>query len=727
MRKLYLKESDIRALRQPLGATLVEDGCLFAVWSPKAREIVIHLYDKKGSKIGAFSLNYYEGGVWAGVICGVIEGDSYLIEAIGEYDPSNGYYFLKGHYLIDPYAKRLTKAFNYDEEQYLNHNEEFMPRAIISKNKFDWQGSTRIIRPRRQVFLYEAHVKSMTAKNPNVPENLRGTYLGMCHESVIKHLKRLGINTIQLMPITAFMSEPYIVKKGLCNYWGYNPISFFVPEPRYACNPQNSVEEFKTMVKTFHDNDISVIMDVVYNHTAEGGKGGPILSFKGLDCREYYVFERNQFGLLDFNQFTNVTGCGNSFNVSNNVSLRLIHDVLTYWVKEMHVDGFRFDLATTVGRELDSQGHYSFSKDNAIFKMIFCNAELFSSLLIAEPWDIGSFGYQLGAFPAGWSEQNDKFRDTIRRFWRGDSGFLGDFATRLMGSRDVFHKGERSMNASVNYVTYHDGFTLEDLVSYNEKHNELNAEDNKDGSNENYSTNCGIEGPTKSAEVISKRNQLKRNLIATVFLSQGTPHLLSGDELCMTHNGNNNAYCQDNEINYLDWNWNKEKYDFMYFISLLIKIRSESAILKFLPLEDDPFAKTENAFVVRWSKETGHPMTEYDWNNLEQKTLSVFIYHKSDTAERWCFLFNNSDRDAVFRLPSLHKDDFWQVRVDTSEDDGVPRRFSNECGLESIAAAHSIKVLSIKHTIFKRQNTYAMRSDAGLYDYLYRHRNRKSK
>lgn len=677
-----------------LGATLCPDGCYFSVWAPDAQEIVIHLYTKKDEKLGEFALQKKKGGVWYGLIKGAKAGDCYAIEAKGTEDPSRGFYFREGRFLVDPYARQLNKAFVYDEDRYLNDNEKWIPKAVIQgESDFNWENVPKVFRDRADVILYEAHVRGMTKLKEDVPPEHRGTYLGMCHPSVIAHLKHLGITTVQLMPVAASMSEPFLIKRKLCNYWGYNPVCFMAPNPAYAVNPDDAVNEFKTMVKTFHQNGLAVILDVVFNHTAEAGIDGPVLSYKGLDARNYYAYERNQDSSLNYGQFINATGCGNSFNADSIISTRLIMDTLKYWLNEMQVDGFRFDLAVTICRESHTNTYYAFDSNCGFFKACFANQDTNQALMVAEPWDPGLGGYQLGNFPRGWSEQNDKYRDCVRRFWRGDRGLLGELATRLLGSRDVFHKGKRSINASVNYVTYHDGFTLEDLVSYNYKHNELNLDNNTDGTSENFSTNCGVEGHTKDPEVLKRRWQMKRNLMATLILSQGIPHILGGDELSRTQLGNNNTYCQDNDLNYLHWNISQEQRYFQDFIAKLIGALKTSRVLNEINLFDDDFYKYENDYIAKWRRSDGRLLRDEDWHSHEINHLMLYVGDRNYRGERWCIMFNNEDRDLMFRMPSILHDRYWHALIDSSEEDGIPRRYSNESGLETMCAAHSVKVL----------------------------------
>lgn len=698
------------------GVTPMQDGCYFVIWAPNASGIVLHFYTSTETKIASIALKERKGGKWIGFIDGACEGMCYAIEALGEECVDKGFYFKEGRFLVDPYARALNKPFKYDEDLYLHNNEKFIPKCLITKeeNDFDWQGVGKPFVDREGIILYEAHIKSMTQSNPKVPTHLRGTYLGFCHESVIEHLKRLNITTVQIMPIAASMTEPALTKKGLVNYWGYNPVCFMAPDPRYALDPLNVINEFKTMIREFHRHNISVILDVVFNHTAEGGLDGPVLCYKGFDAIGYYSYEMVN-GVRDLRQFLNYTGCGNTFDCDNKIALRLVYESLVYWINQMKVDGFRFDLGVSVARDHRNTG-FEFNRKSGFFKLFACDRYLNTALLIGEPWDLGPGGYCLGRYPTGWSEQNDKFRDTVRRFWRGDSGLTASFATRLMGSRDVFAKGYRSINASLNYITYHDGFTLEDLVSYERKHNELNLEDNRDGAFENYSSNQGVEGPTKDEQILKKRRRLKRNLLATLILSQGIPHILSGDELCKTQKGNNNSYCQDNDLNYLDWTETFEKENLIKFIGLLCSLRKKSKAISELNLDDDNFHLHEQDFIVKWRLPNGFNVSNEVWESHSFKSFLLYLGSKDIDKERWCFLFNASDKEVKFNLPISPHNKHWTALVDTSEEDGVPVRLSDESGLNDFCAPWSIKILYMQDT--KKIHEFETSSD------LLRHLNR---
>lgn len=665
-------DADFRLV--PLGATPAENGCFFSIWSPQAKEIIVHIYNHDEKELYKVSLPVRKGSVWYGFLPNVSVGDYYAIEALGEDDPEKGCFFKAGRLLTDPYAKAISKPFIYNHNEYINNNASFVPKCIATSNDFDWQEVRKPNVGRDGLIIYEANVKGLTKLNPLVPKKLQGKYLGVCHESVIAHLKKLGVTAIQLNPIAAFMSEPHLAKLGLVNYWGYNPINFMAPDPRYAVEYKNAVVEFKTMVRELHRNGIAVILDVVYNHTAEAGINGCVLSLKGLDARNYYIYKTGNDGQRDYSSFYDVSGCGNSVNVQERPTLNLVLDSLIYWVKHMQVDGFRFDLGVTICRESHCNSFHEFDRNSAFLKSCFCVNRLAQSIMIAEPWDVGPNGYRLGQFPQGWSEQNDQFRDTVRRFWRGDKGIIGKFATRIMGSRDIFNSHERSINASVNFVTYHDGFTLEDLVSYTQKNNLANGENNRDGSNDNYSSNQGEEGPSTNPEVLEKRWLLKRNLIATTLISQGIPHLLAGDEFSRTQKGNNNAYCQDNEITWMKWDYSKENIEFIDFIGRISSLRRNSRMIRELILRDDPFHKNNRQFEAKWYSHTGEPMNSQMWNDANTSSVSLTICSLTrDVDENWCFLFNQDYQRVEFELPVISHSSEWKEVLDTTVPNGVPR------------------------------------------------------
>src|SRR6266446_9906481 len=542
----------------PRGATWDGKGTNFSLFSANATKVEVCIFDPGGEQeLERIELPEYTDQIWHGYLPDIAPGTPYGYRVHGAYEPQAGHRFNPNKLVLDPYAfahmgelKWNPALFGYQVESGddLTFDERdsapFMPKCTVVDQNFDWTGE----RGRKRVsndhtIIYEMHVRGYTKQHPVVPENLRGTYAGLATKEVIEYIKSLGVTSVELLPVCTFINESHLVEKGLTNYWGYNSIGFFAPDPRYAASKPDSLREFKEMVACFHEGGLQVILDVVYNHTAEGNERGPTLSFKGIDNASYYRLLPDQK-----RYYINDTGTGNTVNLSHQRVLQMVADSLRYWATEMRVDGFRFDLATILARE-----PYGFDEGGSFLDACRQDPVLSSVKLIAEPWDIGPGGYQVGQFPPGWAEWNDKFRDTGRSFWKGDEGVLPDFAKRISGSGDLFNKRGRKSWASVNFVTAHDGFNLNDLVSYNDKHNEANGEGNRDGHSNNQSWNHGVEGPTDDAEIIALRERRKRNLLATMMLSHGTPMLLAGDEFGHSQNGNNNAYAQDNEIAWLNW------------------------------------------------------------------------------------------------------------------------------------------------------------------------------
>ncbi|NTS76978.1 glycogen debranching protein GlgX [Catenovulum sp. SM1970] len=648
-----------------LGATVESDGVNFAVYSPNATKVELCFFnDTTEKEIGRLTLPGKKGRVWHGFVKGIKVGQLYGYRVYGENNPHIGQLHDPDKLLLDPYTKALSKPMVWNERLYKGDSQSMMAKSVVIDSDFDWQGIEKPQVPDSDTVIYETHVKGFTQLHPDVPEEQRGTYLGLCHPKVIKYLKDLGITSLQLMPVAAFMSEPRLKALGLTNYWGYNPINFFSPEPRYAVS--NAVEEFKTLVREMHKNGIEIILDVVFNHSAEADEAGPILSFKGFDNLNFYLFEQDGEH-KNYVRYVNNTGCGNSINLDNPYVLQMVTASLRYWVEEMQVDGFRFDLAVSLAREGNEFDNYS-----AFFKVLFQDPVLSQVKLIAEPWDIGYGGYRLGQFPPNWHECNDKFRDTVKGFWIGDHGLLPDLATRLMGSRDVFVKGFRSINTSVNYIGYHDGFTLEDLVSYNEKHNFANCEENRDGHNHNLSFNNGIEGPTHDKAIRKSREKHKRNLLATLFLSQGTPHLLAGDEIGRSQLGNNNAYCQDNTISWLNWQIKSEHKSQLEFVQKLIKLRHSSALLHSLSLDDDTYYGNALSHHVFWFTELGQPMADSDWNQGDRQHIMILMTSTDKKTqavdEAFLLILNASNYSKEYQLPVLSHVDKWQCEFDTHVD-----------------------------------------------------------
>jgi isoamylase len=656
----------------PLGATMGRRGCNFAVHCPHADGVELCLFDKNTEEqLSVVVMPAKTGKIWHCQLDNIQAGQLYGYRVMGENHVHMGLKFDHQKLLIDPYAKALNRPAIWNETQYEGDSQNMIPKGIVQNTMPFIQQSLKPETPLDQTIIYEAHVKGLTQLHPDVPDQYKGKFLGVCQPAIVNHLKSLGITAIQLMPVAAFMPEAYITNKGLTNYWGYNPINYFCPDPRYVVD--DGVAEFKTMLNTLHEAGIEVILDVVFNHTAEGGFDGHLLSFKGFDNSSCYLFDRNEYGAVDYNKYVNNSGCGNSVNTAFPYVLQMVMDALRYWTTEMGVDGFRFDLAASLGRD-----PYEFSAMSGFFRTIRQDPVMSNTKLIAEPWDIGHGGYRLGQFPSNWLECNDKYRDTVRAFWRGDKGHISDFATRLLGSRDVFPKEARSILTSINNVSYHDGFTLHDLVSYAERHNEANGEQNRDGHGHNVSANYGVEGPTTDTDILAMRERQKRNMFATLMLSQGIPHMLGGDELSRTQQGNNNAYCQDNEISWLDWTLNQHKQDFLTFCQRAILLRKSSAMLNHLNLKDDGYSLGHNVEKINWYRPDGERKLEDDWRNHHNQAFAVELCgshgehsphsprdEHTSHHEQWLLVFNASDHDVRFHLPDLGANTAWQIMLDT--------------------------------------------------------------
>jgi len=692
-----------RGRPSPLGATVVDGGCNFAVFSPKATQIEICLFDVDDREALRIKLPARSGGIWYGFIPGVGYGQKYGIRASGAFEPHQGLFFNPNKLLIDPYAQSISKKavpsnlfYAHDRDNRedmtpcLKDSAPQMTKSVVTDQSFDWQGTQSPKLKWNNTVIYEAHVKGFTMNFPHIPDELRGTYLGMAHPAVISYIKQLGMTTIQLMPVFSFMTEPRLRDLSLSNYWGYNPINFFSPDPRYAL--KDPVSELKTLVREYHKAGLEVVLDVVYNHTAEGSIVGQTLSYRGLDPGFY------RYHPDDRTHYVDDSGCGNSVNVYKAHVLRMVMDSMRHWVTHYHIDGFRFDLAVSLARE-----EWDFSRSSTFFKVISQDPVLHDIKLIAEPWDMGRNGYQLGQFPEEWYEINDKFRDSVRAFWLTDSADLADFATRIMGSRELFRKGVQEISASLNMITCHDGFTLEDLVSYQQKHNQLNQERNRDGHNANYSANHGEEGVTANPDILELRSRQKRNLLATLLLSQGSVHFLAGDEICRTQKGNNNAYCQDNELNYLDWQIGISQRKHLEFVRQLIKIRSSSQLfgdLVFNPeqLKHGPAHSDE----VHWFNLLGKPMEIANWHDKNLKAGMLLISKKIQDPQTElvsvdeCFLImvnaHSSERECVIPAGPMGG---WKVILDTGEDDGMtPPDF---CLSEDIITLKAKTLLLLSH------------------------------
>jgi isoamylase len=624
---------------RPLGATPTRQGVNFAVFASHASRVELCIFDAgSGAETARYDLPGRTGDVWHGLLSlrGASSGTRYAFRVHGQNDPDGGGRFDPGIPLLDPYSRALST----EEPLY----------SLVIDPAFDWEADHPPATPWRDTVIYELHVKGYTQLHPLVPPERRGKYLGLATEPVIAHLKSLGVTAVELLPCQAFLSEGFLRARGLANYWGYNPIAWFAPANEYAV--QDAVREFKTMVLALHRAEIEVILDVVFNHTAEGGDTGPVLSFKGIDNAAYYRLTPDKRG------YENLTGCGNTVNCEHPAVRSLIIDCLRYWAEEMHVDGFRFDLATVLGR--DASG---FHESSPFFSALRAEPALAYVKLIAEPWDLGLGGYQLGRFPAGWSEWNDRYRDTVRAFWRRDAGRTGELAERIAGSSDIFRHNGRKPTASLNFVTAHDGFTLNDLVSYDHPHNEANGEGGQDGTRNNLSWNWGHEGP--SAELDDVRKRQMRNLLATLFLSQGVPMLSAGDEFARTQRGNNNAYCQDNEISWVDWSLLAVNADLVDFVRLLASLRRSH-----VEFRRETFLKGTASRVevkdVTWLHARGAEMTQDDWREGNLRTLGIWYGKRSNWAARLLLLLNASDSVQTFVLPAPPADSPWRRRFDTA-------------------------------------------------------------
>ncbi|MDD3650864.1 glycogen debranching protein GlgX [Immundisolibacter sp.] len=666
----------------PRGATWDGEGVNFSLFSEHADKVELCLFDPSGRReLQRIALPERTDHVWHGYLPEARPGMCYGYRVHGPYEPARGHRFNPNKLLLDPYAKDIIGTLRWSDAHFgyrLNHrladlsfdrrdDAGGMPKCRVIDPAFTW-GDDR--RPRidwHQMVIYELHVRGFTMLHPDVPAPLRGTYAGLASAPVVDYLQRLGVTTVELMPVHSFIDDRRLVENGLRNYWGYNSIGFFSPDHRYSAG--GGVTEFKTMVKTLHSAGIEVILDVVYNHTAEGNQLGPTLSFRGIDNAAYYRLMPD-----DPRYYMDFTGCGNTLNMQHPHVLQLIMDSLRYWVIEMHVDGFRFDLASALAREL-----YEVDRLGAFFDVLQQDPVLSQVKLIAEPWDLGEGGYQVGNFPPGWAEWNDRYRDTMRAYWKGDGGLIGEFAQRFTGSSDLYQPSGRTPNASVNFITAHDGFTLHDLVSYNDKHNEANLEDNRDGTDNNRSWNCGAEGPTDDEAINTLRARQKRNLLATLLLSQGVPMLQAGDELGRTQDGNNNAYCQDNPISWLHW----ESIDgeLLAFVQRLIGLRREHPVFHRRHFFQGRAIHGADLKDIRWLKPDGTDMSDQEWGQDFARCLGVYLSGEALTErdrrgrplrdDDFLVLFNAHHETLDFRLPATRSGVGWQVLLDTAHAQGL--------------------------------------------------------
>jgi glycogen operon protein len=670
----------------PQGATWDGNGVNFALYSASSEFVELCLFDRadQAGESHRIRLRERTNGVWHIYLPGIKPGQLYGYRVHGPYAPKEGQRFNANKLLLDPYAKAIGRELKWADELFgyqIGHADEdlsfderdsapFAPLGVVIDGAFDWTDEQRPSITWPQTIIYEAHVRGLTKLHPDIPEEIRGTYTGMASDPVLTHLKSLGITTIELMPVHHAVQDRHLLEKGLRNYWGYNTLGFFAPEPSYASTkePAGIVREFKEMVKRFHNAGFEVVLDVVYNHTAEGNHAGPTLSFRGIDNQAYYrtVAEDPRY-------YMDYTGCGNTLNMVSPHSLQMLMDSLRYWVLEMHVDGFRFDLAAALARELKDVNQLS-----SFFDTLYQDPTLADVKLIAEPWDLGEGGYQVGNFPVGWAEWNGKFRDTVRKFWKGEMGLHSEIATRLGGSADLYERTGRLPSASINFITAHDGFTLNDLVSYDHKHNEANKDDNHDGADDNNSWNCGHEGPTEDPAIVALRDRQVRNFWASLLLSQGVPMICAGDEVGRTQNGNNNCYCQDNELSWINWNWNEKQKSLLAFAQRVVALRREHPNFRRRSFYEKAPVAASNEGGVKWFRSDGAEMQQDDWENGGwMRTLGMFLPGNAaeirDAAGRnvkdndFLIILNAHRENVEFQLPGLPEPVKWSIALDTAD------------------------------------------------------------
>jgi glycogen operon protein len=675
----------------PLGATWDGVGVNFAIFSEHATRVELCLFDSPEAESESLIIPLTEQTdmVWHGYLPDVRPGQLYGYRVHGPFNPAQGHRFNPYKILMDPYAKVVGRPVDWHESLFgfrpgeddatLNDQDSaaHAPLAAVVDTAFTWGEDRPQRTPWHETLIYELHVRGFTAQHPDVPEALRGTYLGLATEPAIRHLTSLGVTAVELMPVHQHLDDWHLVKRGLKNYWGYNTLSYLAPDVRYAASPfpLECVREFKTMVRALHSAGLEVILDVVYNHTAEGNHLGPTVSLRGIDNTSYYRLQPDAR-----RYYEDFTGCGNTLNMRSPRVLQLIMDSLRYWVMEMHVDGFRFDLASALAREL-----HAVDKLGAFFDIIHQDPVLSQVKLIAEPWDLGEGGYQVGNFPTKWTEWNGKYRDTVRSFWRGDGGGVSELATRLAGSSDLYAQSGRRPYASINFITAHDGFTLADLVSYSEKHNAANGENNADGENHNRSWNCGAEGPTNDRRVLDLRARQQRNLFTTLMLSVGVPMISGGDELGRTQGGNNNAYCQDNEISWLDWNLTPEHQEFLDFARRVITIWRDHPVLRRRKFFQGRRIRGAEVQDIAWLDPTGAEMTDDMWNSPDVRVLGVrlngdAIQETNERGERivddtFLVMFNAGPDATPFVIPTIAPIGRWETLLDTADPWQAPRRF----------------------------------------------------
>ncbi len=669
----------------PLGATFDGMGVNFALFSEHATQVELCLFENESAtqETQRITLPEYTDHVWHCYLPDVRPGQIYGYRVHGPYEPEKGFRFNPNKLLVDPYARALVrqltwhdslfgyqvKARNQDLSFDTRDSAPYAPLCAVIDPAFSWGDDRPPKTPWHKTVIYEAHVKGMTMLHPDIPDNLRGTYAGMATAPIIHHLKEMGVTAIELMPIHQRVDERFLSTRGLTNYWGYNSLSFFAPDIHYTSfrGWLSAIREFKMMVRSFHAAGIEVILDVVYNHTAEGNELGPTLSMRGIDNLSYY-----RLGGEDFRHYKDFTGCGNTLNMQHPQVLQLIMDSLRYWIQEMHVDGFRFDLASALAREL-----HEVDKLGAFFDIIHQDPIISQVKLIAEPWDLGEGGYQVGNFPVLWTEWNGKYRDTLRQFWRGDSGQISQFATRISGSSDLYQDEGRLPHASINFVTAHDGFTLWDLVSYNEKHNEANQEGNRDGDSHNNSWNCGTEGETDNRAINTLRQQQRRNLMGSLILSLGVPMISGGDELSRTQKGNNNAYCQDNAISWYDWSLNEEQQDFLAYVKRMMALRKSEPVLQRRRFLSGKCVEGIGTRDIYWYSETGKLMAERQWQNPNNHFIAVVLDGEAIAETDECgnriigdtllIIMNSASKAVSFPLPWRQEGAHWELFENTAQ------------------------------------------------------------
>jgi isoamylase len=669
----------------PLGATWDGAGVNFALFSEHATKVELCLFNNVDDEVEShkIALPEHTDMVWHGYLPDVEPGQLYGYRVHGPFDPANGHRFNHNKVVLDPYAKAIGRDVRWDDSLFGypvgdedtkfddRNSSAFAPLASVIDTAYTWGDDRPPRTPWHKTLIYEAHVKGLTNLHPDVPEERRGTYAALAHESVIDHLRSLGVTAIELLPVHQHLDDKTLLDKGLTNYWGYNTLNYFAPHLPYAskASPRKSVQEFKTMVRTMHAAGIEVILDVVYNHTCEGNQNGPTLSFRGIDNASYY-----RLSPKDRRYYMDYTGTGNTLNMMHPRVLQLIMDSLRYWVTEMHIDGFRFDLASTLAREL-----HAVNRLGAFFDIIHQDPILSQVKLIAEPWDVGEGGYQVGNFPVLWTEWNGKYRDSVRKFWKGDGGLASEMATRLSGSSDLYEDDGRKPYASINFITAHDGFCLQDLVSYNEKHNEANGENNQDGANDNESWNCGVEGPTDDPAIIALRERQRRNFIATLLFSQGVPMLFGGDELSHTKHGNNNTYCQDNELTWLNWDLDDRKHSFLEFVKHCVDIWNSQPALQRRKFFIGRAIRGSGIADITFFEPSGSEMSDQAWDDPHVKCMGMRLAGdqigdvnnrgepiKGDTL---LLLINAHWEELPFTLPATADGDVWQTLIDTADPD----------------------------------------------------------